>query len=187
MKRLIEYSWPGNVRELQSVIRRALLESTSPVLSEECLSSFVRAAHPASAEGQDDDENQGGLLERLVSSRMEAGSSDLYAEALEAMETFLLARVLRASHGNQSQASRILGITRGSLRNKIHTHRIHIDSIIQVGKPEPESEKPADSDVHAGDQFDQATFHDFPENEAVSASAPASNGSRTYEPSSEAI
>ncbi|MFK7767292.1 MAG: sigma-54-dependent transcriptional regulator [Mariniblastus sp.] len=32
MRRLREFTWPGNVRQLQSVLRRALLKSTSPVL-----------------------------------------------------------------------------------------------------------------------------------------------------------
>jgi two-component system nitrogen regulation response regulator GlnG len=40
--------------------------------------------------------------------------------------------VLQHAGGNQSEASRILGITRGSLRNKIRTHGISIDQVVTL-------------------------------------------------------
>ncbi len=48
------------------------------------------------------------------------------------MEAFVLTRVLRLTAGNQSQAARILGITRGSLRNKIHIHSIQIENVVHI-------------------------------------------------------
>jgi two-component system nitrogen regulation response regulator GlnG len=42
------------------------------------------------------------------------------------MEREVLVRVLKHTDGNQLQAARILGITRGSLRNKIRTLGISI-------------------------------------------------------------
>jgi two-component system nitrogen regulation response regulator GlnG len=48
------------------------------------------------------------------------------------MERMLLTRVLRHTDGNQSRAAKILGITRGSLRNKIRTLRITIDQVVGV-------------------------------------------------------
>src|SRR5262249_5024668 len=80
----------------------------------------------------------GVLLERLIDERMRAGSSDLYAEVLAAMENCLLTRILKATNGNQSQAARILGITRGSLRNKLHALNIQIESVVVVEEPRPE-------------------------------------------------
>ena len=50
--------------------------------------------------------------------RLREESQDLYAELLAQMERFLLTRVLMHTAGNQVQAARILGITRGSLRTK---------------------------------------------------------------------
>jgi two-component system nitrogen regulation response regulator GlnG len=44
----------------------------------------------------------------------------------------LLARVLQHTNGNQSRAAKILGITRGSLRNKARMHRISIDQTVTV-------------------------------------------------------
>jgi two-component system nitrogen regulation response regulator GlnG len=48
------------------------------------------------------------------------------------MERYLLTRVLRQTGGNQSEASKILGITRGSLRNKIRALRLSIDQVVTV-------------------------------------------------------
>ena len=58
-------------------------------------------------------------LERFIEDRLAAGSNDLYAEAVRQLERHLLTRVLRQTGGNQVQAARLLGITRGSLRTKI--------------------------------------------------------------------
>lgn len=54
------------------------------------------------------------------------GSENLYAEALERMEREVLVRALKHTNGNQLQAARILGITRGSLLNTIPTLGISI-------------------------------------------------------------
>lgn len=130
LKLLVDYPWPGNVREMQSAVRRALLQATGPVLIADALPEEIRlgikrdaGAAPATSEG---------TLERLVDDRLRAETNDLYAEALGAMEAFVLTRVLRLTGGNQSQAARILGITRGSLRNKIHAHSIQIANVVNI-------------------------------------------------------
>jgi two-component system nitrogen regulation response regulator GlnG len=70
----------------------------------------------------------GGLFDwdEFVAGRIAANSENLYAEGLERMEREVLVRVLKHTGGNQLQAARILGITRGSLRNKIRTLGISI-------------------------------------------------------------
>ncbi len=130
LKLLVEYPWPGNVREMQSAVRRALLQTNGAVLIAEALPEEIRLGirPETTAKGGTGD----GALEHLVQQRLDAETNDLYAEALAAMEIYVLKRVLRLTGGNQSQASRILGITRGSLRNKIHTHAIHIQNVIHT-------------------------------------------------------
>ncbi len=141
LKLLIEYPWPGNVREMQSAVRRALLQTTGPVLLAESLPEEIRLGlrrpgHDANSNGVV------GNLEKLIEARLQAKTNDLYAETLAAMETCLLTRVLKLTNGNQSQAARILGITRGSLRNKIHALKIHIASTVVLDE-EP-TEDPAE-------------------------------------------
>jgi two-component system nitrogen regulation response regulator GlnG len=121
LEMLERYSWPGNVRELQSVLKQALLHATGPVL----IPDFLRAALRLE-ERPADNLAASADWEHFVRERLNAGSEDLYAEALASMERQVLTIVLRHTEGNQVQAARILGITRGSLRNKIRALGITI-------------------------------------------------------------
>ncbi|HMC11565.1 MAG TPA: helix-turn-helix domain-containing protein, partial [Pirellulaceae bacterium] len=135
LKILVEYSWPGNVRELQSMLRKALLNLTGPVLVPEFLPDEVRNAPPAASgdHASSDGAGQASDLAGLVSSRLSGGSENLYAEALEFMERYVVTRVLQTTGGNQSKAAKILGITRGSLRNKTHALGIKIGQVVSSG------------------------------------------------------
>ena len=79
-----------------------------------------------------------GNLKNFIDANLQPDSSDLYAATLEMMERCLLTRVLRATCGNQSKSAELWGITRGSLRSKIHALGISIDQNISV--PENPSE-----------------------------------------------
>lgn len=129
LKLLVEYHWPGNVREMQSAVRRALLQTTGPVLVAEALPEEIQTGslRTCIASGSQSEIDS---FERLIEERLQADSTDLYAEALAAMESRLLTRVLKLTGGNQSRAARILGITRGSLRNKLHALKIQVGSVV---------------------------------------------------------
>ena len=127
---LLRYSWPGNVRELQSVLKQALLHATGSVLVADFLPESIKTrGKPAGDSARD---AQLDSLEGFVSERLACDSEDLYAESLTLMEKFLITRVLRHTAGNQSQAAKILGITRGCLRNKIRSLGISIGQVISV-------------------------------------------------------
>jgi two-component system nitrogen regulation response regulator GlnG len=133
MELLRRYPWPGNVRELQSVLKQALLLATGPVL----LSDFLpQALHPHPSEAPAAAWPDGApatadaALEQFLDERIRAGSADLYAEAVRRLERTLLAHVLRHTGGNQLQAARLLGITRGSLRAKLRELGIRIDRTV---------------------------------------------------------
>jgi two-component system nitrogen regulation response regulator GlnG len=115
------YPWPGNVRELQSALKQGLLQMRGAVLLADFLPARVRGGQPEPAGPGTPFDWDGFVAERVA-----AGTRDLYSEALERMEREVLMRVLRHTGGNQLQAALILGITRGSLRNKIRTLGINI-------------------------------------------------------------
>ncbi|HEX4609274.1 MAG TPA: sigma-54 dependent transcriptional regulator, partial [Urbifossiella sp.] len=120
------YPWPGNVRELQSVLKQALLQMRGAALLADDLPAAVAAGAPPepappAAAGESFD------WARFVTGRIAAGTEELYAEALERMEREVLVRVLRHTNGNQLQAAKLLGITRGSLRTKIRALGITIN------------------------------------------------------------
>jgi two-component system nitrogen regulation response regulator GlnG len=119
------YPWPGNVRELQSVLKQSVLRMSGSVLLADFLPATLR--EPAGVVAPTLDAQPSGFdWDRFVSERIAANSENLYAEALERMEREVLIRVLTHTGGNQLQAARILGITRGSLRNKIRALGISI-------------------------------------------------------------
>lgn len=136
LQRMLDYNWPGNVRELQSVVKQSILQSSGPVLLSPHIPAEVSAANKhddkehAAIDTHDND--SAGQIGRKVKAALANRTNDLYAEMLAWMETELLTQILKHTDGNQSEASRILGITRGSLRNKIRTLNISIDQVVTV-------------------------------------------------------
>jgi two-component system nitrogen regulation response regulator GlnG len=153
---LIRYDWPGNVRQLQSVIRHALLHTTGTVLSLECLPTIVfegkdrslveevtqhmsEVLAPATIAVQP---TSGGRVEEasrlapdigsFVDGRLLAGSTDLYNETIEEVERYLFACTLSDTHGNQSKAADILGITRGKVRDRIAYFGIQLERAVTI-------------------------------------------------------
>jgi two-component system nitrogen regulation response regulator GlnG len=123
---LASYSWPGNVRELQSVLKQAILQASGPLLLPEHLPAYLCAgaappppvSMPSTSDGIDWD--------KFVADRLGSRARALYAQALASMERGLIAAVLGHTLGNQTAAADILGITRGSLRNKIRALGIDV-------------------------------------------------------------
>ena len=133
MDLLTAYSWPGNVRELQTVLRTAILKATGPVIVPDLLPYTVCNGRPPQAIDGNDVFLPSDLQD-FITERERARSHELYADTLEMMEQYLLTRVLRETKGNQSKAAQMLGITRGSLRNKIHSLGISIDHVVQINE-----------------------------------------------------
>jgi two-component system nitrogen regulation response regulator GlnG len=135
MEIFMNYSWPGNVRELQNVLKQTLLRSAGHVIIPDFIPERVRIPDEDTS-GAPVGEPSGTDLRQFVDSRLAVGSTDLYAEALEFMERYVVTRVLRVCEGNQSKAARMLGITRGCLRSKVRALKVSIDTLVQVeGEP----------------------------------------------------
>jgi two-component system nitrogen regulation response regulator GlnG len=131
LEMLRHYHWPGNVRELQSVLKQALLQATGNILATDFLpvSLLTKSNHgdvPAAEEPT--------TLAQFIDDRLAAGTEDLYEQTLRRMERLLLGRVLQHTGGNQLQAAKLLGITRGSLRNKLRELGITIARTVEGGE-----------------------------------------------------
>ena len=133
---LLRHPWPGNVRELRAVIRQAVLNTTGPVIVPDFLPSEVSGTASRSTSGGKSISSQptsaGAPLQSdlaaIVEPALSDGGEDLYVKALEAMERYLITRVLQETNGNQSKAAEILGITRGKIRDRVATFGITLDT-----------------------------------------------------------
>ena len=134
---LQSYQWPGNIRELEGVLRQTLLQASGTIIAAEFLPDVIspdRATANGDVRSEDDDDDLAHNLRRFIKHRLDSKSSNIYAETLEMMERYLLSEILTLADGNQSETARILGITRGSLRHKIRSLRISIESRIDSGE-----------------------------------------------------
>ncbi len=127
MQRLKAYRWPGNVRELQSVIRRAILMATGPVILPENLSIEGADQESPAATPSPNDHSE---ISEFVRRRIADQSNDIYAESVEMLESIVITEILAHTGGNQSKAAEMLGITRGSLRTKIRSLGIVIEQVV---------------------------------------------------------
>jgi two-component system nitrogen regulation response regulator GlnG len=115
---LQQYSWPGNVREFQSVIKQALLQATGPVLLPEFLPPLVRGGS-TSAQAESADAPDLSALTHFVRQQIEAGTTTLYADYQALADRHVLQLALEHTGGNLTQAAKLLGITRATLRAKL--------------------------------------------------------------------
>ena len=130
LKILLEHQWPGNIRELQSVIRKSLLNLTGPILVPDFLPEEVREPRRDESLSSSNGDGEGRDLARFLDARLAANSEDIYAEAIDFMNRYVVTRVLKTAGGNQSRAAKMLGITRGSLRSKTQAIGLKIDQVV---------------------------------------------------------
>ncbi|MCP4040048.1 MAG: sigma-54-dependent Fis family transcriptional regulator [bacterium] len=109
------HDWPGNVRELENAIKRALVLSSSDMLTPDDF-GFLSTEAQAGGDGSSFEEI---LRSEIRATIEEPDAHDLYRELLERVERPLLEAVLARTAGNQIRAAAILGINRNTLRKKI--------------------------------------------------------------------
>ncbi len=114
---------------MQNVVRQALLNTVGPVLLPEFLPAAVMQKEGASAISLNGD---GPDLTEQINRLLDQESDGIYKDVIAAVERHVLLRVLDRTQGNISQSAKKLGITRGSLRNKIHALGLSIDRQIKI-------------------------------------------------------
>jgi len=98
---LLKHDWPGNVRELRNAIERAMILEETALITAPSLP--ITVAHSEGASG-----------DVLVAPEIPVDGL-----SLEDNERQLLAKALEKTAGNQTQAARLLRITRDTLRYKM--------------------------------------------------------------------
>jgi len=104
MRMLLSHDWPGNVRELRNALERAMILEESSYITATSLPMSVSHTHAAAAPASP---------ATVIAAFPEDGIS------LEENERRLLISALEKTGGNQTQAARLLRITRDTLRYKM--------------------------------------------------------------------
>ncbi|NRD76836.1 sigma 54-interacting transcriptional regulator [Bacillus sp. BRMEA1] len=104
MTALMNYHWPGNVRELRNVIERFILLNDGDLITLEQLPrGIVHTNQPVKSVG------------KAIYAKPQVNN----AEESPKEESFAIEDALRKTYGNKSAAAKLLGISRGTLYNKI--------------------------------------------------------------------
>src|SRR5213078_1944917 len=123
MARLRAYTWPGNIRELQSVLRQALLRASGTVL----LPAFLPDLSGIVLPGRPNNNAESAFdLERFIRHRLAPATNDLSAETHREVDRLLMTLALEFTHGNHRDASRLLGISRQTMRVKLRALGLHV-------------------------------------------------------------
>lgn len=99
----LEYNWPGNVRELKNIIERAMILENEEYILPEHLPFELSAKEPPG----------GGPKSALGIKLPESGLD------IEEVEKELIRQALDVTKGNQTKASRLLNLTRDTLRYRM--------------------------------------------------------------------
>jgi len=105
LKRLVIYSWPGNVRELRNAIEYAFVL---------CPSGEIEVQH----------------LPHKIIKAGEVCEPTFDGAPVDHLEKGRLVRILRQTGGNQSEAARLLGVSRVTVWKKIKKYGINLSTEI---------------------------------------------------------
>lgn len=114
---LQEHNWPGNVRELENCIKRAILLGKGDTILAEHLELYP----DTSLKKRGDLEV---LLKEVIKDKLNLKATNIYREIMHDVEKQLLLETLKLTQGNQTQAAKILGITRPTLKEKIKAYSL---------------------------------------------------------------
>ena len=140
--RSMRYSWPGNVRELASLVERAMVTQSRPMLK---ISRNSSSAHPRSARRSSPPRRSIPALSAHIDTTWPVDLDDTLNTGLHEVQREHILRVLNATHwvieGNSGAALR-LGLKPATLR-----HRMKKLGICAPGSAYPERPAAANSAV----------------------------------------
>jgi two-component system, NtrC family, response regulator AtoC len=116
---LLSHDWPGNVRELKNAIERAMILEDEPLLRPNYLPFSVVEPHSGVTAFEHTSSPAAASATLAEGRRLPALSIPEGGTSLEQIERAMIELALRQAKGNQTQAARLLDISRDALRYKM--------------------------------------------------------------------
>lgn len=118
VKYLSEQQWPGNVRQLENVVRRALLDARGFTVSRKMVEQSISVS-PTAMPGENETSFANHVRLRLVAASEGELEEGAFATLTADLEQELYRQAVALSHGNQSNISKWLGVSRMTVREKL--------------------------------------------------------------------
>jgi transcriptional regulator with PAS, ATPase and Fis domain len=120
---LTQYNWPGNIRELRNVIERAVILENTNILQVESLPGEIISLNKPGDNGAHDKPAQDAVISE---SRLSIGAFELPDEGISLfdIEKQIIKKALENSDYNQTKASKLLRISRDTLRYKLKKYNL---------------------------------------------------------------
>ncbi len=132
---LLNYTWPGNVRELENAIKAALVVARGVEFLPEFLPEHIRTGvskgmMPSEGRRGERAKGKGLELQRFADelARKDTLDGKLHGAALGLIEREVIRAALQYCDGNMTAAAKRLGISRTTLRKKMHDHGISVST-----------------------------------------------------------
>lgn len=114
---LLEYDWPGNIRELENTIRSAIATCKTDYLTTHDLKDL--GSHSTARPQTDAIDAMAGVLIPYVKKALEKKEKNIYEKVHSEVDRHVFEYILSHTRENQSEAARLLGINRLTLRKKL--------------------------------------------------------------------
>jgi DNA-binding NtrC family response regulator len=118
LKKMLSHDWPGNIRELENSIRSAIALSKTNYLTTHELKE--PGAYTPIQKATALSEDLSSVLVPFIREAIERKEKNIYEKILFEVDRSILDYVLSYTKENQSEASRILGMNRLTLRKKLN-------------------------------------------------------------------
>jgi DNA-binding NtrC family response regulator len=117
LDKLLTYDWPGNIRELENTLRSSIAMCKTEYLTTQDLKDL--GAHSTARIPGDALDSMADVLVPYVRRALERKEKNIYEKVHSEVDRHVFEYILSHTRENQSEAARLLGINRLTLRKKL--------------------------------------------------------------------
>ncbi len=117
LDKLLTYDWPGNIRELENTLRSAIAICKTDYLTTQDIQDL--GTHSTARPAPDALDGMAAVLVPYIKNALRTKEKNVYEKVHSEVDRHLFEYILAHTRENQSEAARLLGINRLTLRKKL--------------------------------------------------------------------